>query len=94
MTADKDKHAFTFTAAEFERWLEELEKEIEMNRQELINVLELAVKMRNIQREYFRTRDPRTLRLAQQIERDFDRQAKAVLDTSAGNPPTQGRLIP
>lgn len=45
----------------------------------LLSALEKAVKMRALQKDYFRTRNLKTLRQAQLAEREFDRLAATIL---------------
>lgn len=49
----------------------------------LLEVLELAVALRAMQRGYLQTRDLKTLRELRKAEREFDQRAKAVLDETA-----------
>lgn len=58
---------------------EDDEAEDDMEKEELVQLIELAVEMRETQRAYFKTRDRGALNRSKELERQFDDAAKVVL---------------
>lgn len=63
---------------------EDDEAEGDVENHELIQVIELAVEMRSTQKAYFKTRDRSVLNRSKDLERQFDKRAREVLEKVKG----------
>ena len=56
-----------------------------MKTQDLLDLIQLGVKMRSAQRLYFKTRDRDALTESKALEREFDAKAAKVVERYAGS---------